>query len=68
MFLNHDSGIYEKAFDPKISWGERLKRAKSLGFDYVEISIDETDERLSRLDWTRAQKKELVDELWNNQI
>ena len=60
MFGNHAKGIYEKAFDPKISWLERLKRAKSLGFDYVEISIDETDERLARLDWTNEQKDELL--------
>ena len=60
MFGNHAKGIYEKAFDPKISWLERLKRAKSLGFDYVEISIDETDERLARLDWNNEQKDELI--------
>ncbi|MBQ8357526.1 MAG: L-ribulose-5-phosphate 3-epimerase [Clostridia bacterium] len=64
MFGKHSAGIYEKAFDPKISWSERLDRAARLGFDYVEISIDETDERLSRLDWSRTQKKELVDAMW----
>lgn len=41
MFGDHLSGIYEKAFDPAISWEERLLRARELGFDYVEISIDE---------------------------
>ena len=61
MFLGHDKGIYEKAFDPKISWLERLSRAKKLGFDYVEISIDETDERLARLDWGKKEKKALID-------
>ena len=68
MFLNHDAGIYEKAFDPKINWKERLRRAKDLGFDYIEISVDESDERLSRLDWTKAQKKELLDVLWNSEM
>lgn len=61
MFGIHDKGIYEKAFDPKISWLERLTRAKKLGFDYVEISIDESDERLARLDWSKEQRKELID-------
>ena len=64
MFGEHATGIYEKAFDPRIDWRERLKRAKGLGFDYVEISIDETDERLARLDWSRAQKKMLSDAIW----
>ncbi|STK56918.1 3-keto-L-gulonate-6-phosphate decarboxylase [Escherichia coli] len=30
--------------------------AKTLGFDFVEMSVDETDERLSRLDWSREQR------------
>ncbi len=47
-------GIYEKALPKGISWLERLTMAKELGFDFVEMSIDETDERLSRLDWTQA--------------
>ncbi len=28
------------------------RRRKKAGFDYMEISIDESDERLARLDWT----------------
>ena len=59
MLGKHSVGIYEKAFDPHVTWEERLDRAARLGFDYVEISIDETDERLARLDWDRAQKKAL---------
>ena len=68
MFGKHTAGIYEKAFDPKISWDERLLRAAKLGFDYVEISIDETDERLCRLDWSRAEKKTFKDSIWNSGI
>lgn len=68
MFGNHPVGIYEKAFDPKITWDGRLYRAAKLGFDYVEISIDETDERLSRLDWTKRQKKELCDSIRNSGV
>ena len=45
-------GIYEKALPKDISWYERLEMAKSLGFEFVEMSIDETDERLARLDWS----------------
>lgn len=33
---------------------------KSCGFDFVEMSVDETDERLSRLDWSTAQRTSLV--------
>ncbi|KNC93151.1 L-ribulose-5-phosphate 3-epimerase [Trabulsiella odontotermitis] len=53
-------GIYEKALPAGECWLERLRLAKALGFDFVEMSVDETDERLARLDWTAAQKLALV--------
>lgn len=54
-------GIYEKALPKDISWKERLLLAKKLGFDFVEMSIDETDERLARLDWTSEEQKVVID-------
>ncbi|WP_234495482.1 L-ribulose-5-phosphate 3-epimerase [Vibrio maritimus] len=45
-------GIYEKAMPASLSWEERLIKAKDAGFDFVEISVDETDERRARLDWS----------------
>lgn len=57
---NHQLGIYEKALAKDLSWPERLVLAKSCGFDFVEMSVDETDERLSRLDWSAAQRTSLV--------
>lgn len=53
-------GIYEKALPKNISWKDRLILAKKLGFDFVEMSIDETDERLARLQWTQNQRKEIT--------
>lgn len=43
-------GIYEKAMPTSLTWEERLIHAKEAGFDFVEISVDETDERRARLD------------------
>jgi len=45
-------GIYEKALPIELSWRERLTKAKELGFDFVEISVDETDDRQARLEWS----------------
>lgn len=45
-------GIYEKALPNTFSWREKFEAAKKAGFDYMEISIDESNERLSRLDWS----------------
>lgn len=53
-------GIYEKALPAGECWRERLQLAASLEFDFVEMSIDETDERLTRLDWSREQRFSLV--------
>ncbi|WP_265498163.1 L-ribulose-5-phosphate 3-epimerase [Providencia rustigianii] len=53
-------GIYEKALPKQSSWLEKLAIAKAAGFDFVEMSVDETDERLARLDWTMEQRLEIV--------
>lgn len=45
-------GIYEKALPADLSWRERLENAKALGFDFLEISVDETEDRQARLDWS----------------
>ena len=42
-------GLYEKAMPKELSWKEKLTAAREAGYDFVEISIDETDERLSRI-------------------
>ena len=57
----HPLGIYEKALPKDLSWPERLVLAKSCGFDFVEMSVDETDERLSRLTWSTTQRASLVE-------
>ena len=66
--INNLFGIYEKALDKNISWKERLLDAKELGFDFVEISIDETDERLARLDWNKEKREYLVKSIFETGI
>jgi L-ribulose-5-phosphate 3-epimerase len=52
-------GIYEKAMPASYSWPERLSTAKEAGFDFIEMSIDESDWRLERLDWNSEKRKQL---------
>ncbi len=52
-------GIYEKALPFNVDWSERLALARETGFDFVEISIDESDERLGRLDWLARERANL---------
>src|SRR5579872_7181843 len=60
MIYGHLIGLYEKALPAEYSWNKRLFTAKELGFDYMEISIDETDERINRLYWDKSQRMELL--------
>lgn len=53
-------GLYEKAMPSDLSWEEKLTAAREAGFDFVEISIDETDAKLARLDMSQEERLELV--------
>jgi L-ribulose-5-phosphate 3-epimerase len=52
-------GIYEKALPYSLNWRERLALARECGFDYVEMSVDESDERLARLDGSASERAAL---------
>ena len=52
-------GLYEKAIPAGLSFDRMLSITKACGFDRLEISIDETDARLSRLDWPASKQREL---------
>lgn len=54
-------GLYEKSMPSSLSIREKLVEAKNSGFDFMEISIDETDEKLSRLKWNAAEKLEILE-------
>ncbi|MCM8712034.1 L-ribulose-5-phosphate 3-epimerase [Clostridium sp. SYSU_GA19001] len=54
-------GLYEKSMPDYLTWEEKLNCAKECGFDTVEISIDETDEKLSRLYMSKGDRKAIVE-------
>lgn len=57
-------GLYEKAMPGTLSWREKMAAAGKAGYDFIEISIDETDEKLERLDMGRAERRKLVELMW----
>lgn len=61
---NYYLGLYEKSMPNTLTLEEKLRQAKAAGFDFMEISIDETDAKLSRLDMTREERKALVDAMY----
>ena len=53
-------GLYEKSMPSTLTWVEKLTIAKKSGFDYLEISIDESDAKLARLDQPTDEIKEAI--------
>ena len=58
-------GIYEKALPSKMPLVEKITHAKKLGFDFLELSIDEQDFRIDRLKWSVEERLEIVSALRN---
>lgn len=48
-------GIYEKALPEIPDWSQRLSMVAKAGFDFVEIAVDDAEERLARLNWSQQQ-------------
>ncbi|MCD3466602.1 L-ribulose-5-phosphate 3-epimerase [Streptococcus equi subsp. zooepidemicus] len=61
-------GIYEKATPKHFTWLERLQFAKALGFDFVEMSVDESDARLARLDWSKQERLDIVKAIYETGV
>ena len=61
-------GLYEKAMPNSMELSEKLVTAKRLGYDFVELSIDETDAKLSRLDWSREERLSVVKAMYEAEL
>jgi len=57
---NYFLGLYEKSMPDTLSMKEKLIEARNAGFDFLELSIDETDQKLSRLKWSKSEKSDLL--------
>lgn len=59
MAFEYSLGLYEKAIPVGLSFPKMFEITKTGGFDRFEISIDETDWRRERLDWSPEKQREL---------
>ena len=57
-------GLYEKAMPGELSWREKLEAAKEAGYDYVELSIDDSEEKIGRLDMPKEERLALVETMY----
>lgn len=58
--MSYKLGLYEKSMSNSLSLREKLTETARAGYDYLEISIDESDEKLARLNLTRQETADLA--------
>ncbi len=56
-------GLYEKSMPDTLSLKEKLLKAKSIGYDFLELSIDESEYRLQRLAYSPQKRLEMREEV-----
>lgn len=61
-------GLYEKAIRDSLSWKEKLECARECGYDYLEMSIDATDEKINRIYMSKEEKKQVADAVYETGI
>ncbi len=59
MRKSYALGLYEKAM-PDVSWQEKLTIAKDAGYDFVEMSIDATEKKISRVYSLQEERRQLA--------
>lgn len=65
---DYSLGLYEKAMPASLSWKKKLLAAKEAGFDFIEISIDETEEKLARLYTSKDERLKLIESMYETGI
>ena len=61
MMKKYEIGLYEKAMRNTLSWSEKIGCAKECGYDYMEMCIDATDEKINRIFMDTAEKKKIME-------
>lgn len=57
---SYEIGLYEKAMPSTLTWKQRMEAARDAGYDYVEMSIDASEEKISRIYMPKEERLELV--------
>ena len=64
----YEIGLYEKAMRNTLTWKEKLQCAKECGCDYLEISIDATEEKINRIYMDTEEKREIMEAIFDTGI
>ena len=64
----YEIGLNEKAMRNTLTWKEKLQCAKECGYDYLEISIDATEEKINRIYMDTEEKREIMEAIFDTGI
>lgn len=64
----YEIGLYEKAIRNSLSWKEKLLCAKECGYDYLELCVDASDERIARIYMSREERFELLELMYETKL
>lgn len=64
----YEIGLYKKAMRNTLTWKEKLQCAKECGYDYLEISIDATEEKINRIYMDTEEKREIMEAIFDTGI
>lgn len=56
----YEIGLYEKAMPSTLTWRQRMEAARDAGYGYVEMSIDASEEKISRIYMPKGERLELI--------
>ncbi|MCL2343841.1 MAG: L-ribulose-5-phosphate 3-epimerase [Firmicutes bacterium] len=59
MSATYRLGLYEKSMPMSLTLPDKLCVTSEAGFNFMELSIDESDEKLLRLNWVPTERREL---------
>ncbi len=60
LIKKYTLGLYEKAVPAGLELGQKLEFIARCGFDFMELSIDESAEKQERLTWSRRKRAEFA--------
>ena len=64
----YEIGLYEKAIRSSLSWREKLICARECGYDYLEMCIDATEERIGRIHMSSKERLELLELMYETKL
>ncbi|OOB79619.1 MAG: hypothetical protein BEN19_07340 [Epulopiscium sp. Nuni2H_MBin003] len=66
--MRYSIGLYEKAMPNKLSIREKLECAKKSNYDYIELSIDASEEKIDRINMSMDERFNIVKDMYETGI